>query len=77
MIATDPTVSNPRADGFSLYMNFVGDNILKSIVPKSKVLKSTIHKMFPKIAATGDSQNDNMGNFSKAKYQQVLKARIL
>lgn len=68
MMVTNPTVSNPRADGFSLYMNFVGDSILKSVVPKSKVLKSTIHKMFPKAVANGENSADNNGTFSKAKY---------
>lgn len=48
MIVNNPSVSNPRADGFSLYMNFVGDNILKSIIPKTKMIKSTIHKITPK-----------------------------
>lgn len=48
MIVNNPSMSNPRADGFSLYMNFVGDNILKQILPKAKINKSTIHKMVPK-----------------------------
>jgi len=34
---------NPRADSFSLYLNFVADNILKSILPKSK-LDNKLHK---------------------------------
>ena len=48
MLVNNPTISNPRADGFSLYMNFVGDNILKSLVPKPKMIRSTIHKVMPK-----------------------------
>ncbi len=28
---------NPRADSFSLYLNFVADTILKNILPKSKI----------------------------------------
>lgn len=28
---------NPRADAFSLYMNVVGDILLKSLVPKQKL----------------------------------------
>lgn len=32
---------NPRADSFSLYMNAVGDLILKNLVPKKKL---TINK---------------------------------
>jgi hypothetical protein len=34
MMVTNPNQSNPRADSFSLYMNFVGDAILKSLLPK-------------------------------------------
>jgi len=47
MIVSDPKMSNPRADGFSLYMNFVGDQILKSLLPKAKYTKSCIHKIIP------------------------------
>ena len=48
MLANNPTVKNPRADGFSLYMNYVGDQILKGVLPKTKMIKSTIHKVAPK-----------------------------
>lgn len=48
MVANNPSINNPRADGFSLYMNYVGDNILKNILPKSKMIKNTIHKVMPK-----------------------------
>ena len=34
---------NPRADSFSLYMNFVADTILKNIRPKGK-LDNKLHK---------------------------------
>lgn len=34
---------NPRADSFSLYLNFVADTILKNILPKSK-LDNKLHK---------------------------------
>jgi hypothetical protein len=34
---------NPRADSFSLYMNAVGDLILKSLVPKKKLTLSKEH----------------------------------
>jgi hypothetical protein len=34
MISTVPNKNNPRADSFSLYMNFVGDTILKGVLPK-------------------------------------------
>lgn len=79
MLVTNPTVANPRADGFSLYMNFVGDQILKGVLPKSKMIRSTIHKMLPKNQMSnenGGGTGDNMGTFTKAKYQQVLRARI-
>lgn len=29
---------NPRADSFSLYLNYVGTKILENILPKSKLL---------------------------------------
>ena len=34
---------NPRADSFSLYLNFVADTILKNILPKSKI-ENKLHK---------------------------------
>lgn len=46
-IVKDPNLSNPRADSFSLYMNYVGDMILRNILPKQKVIKNTVHKMLP------------------------------
>lgn len=41
--ATAASKGNPRADSFSLYLNFVADTILKSILPKSK-LDNKLHK---------------------------------
>jgi hypothetical protein len=38
---------NPRADGFSLYMNIVGDILIKNILPKDQKLKGQLHKTFP------------------------------
>lgn len=35
---------NPRADSFSLYMNIVGDLILKSLLPKTKLAIITAHQ---------------------------------
>ena len=43
-IVSNPTNLNPRADSFSLYTNFVGDQILKGILPKSVNLKLS-HKV--------------------------------
>jgi hypothetical protein len=34
---------NPRADSFSLYMNIVGDILLKNLLPKKKILASLNH----------------------------------
>jgi hypothetical protein len=36
-------VPNPRADGFSLYMNYVGSVLLKNIIPKAKLCKLQEH----------------------------------
>ena len=40
---------NPRADSFSLYMNFVADMLLKGVLPKNKIAKNSIHKVLAKI----------------------------
>lgn len=47
MTACDPKLPNPRADSFSLYMNYVGDMILKGLLPKVKLVKNTLHKIMP------------------------------
>ena len=47
MVVKDPKLSNPRADSFSLYMNYVGDMLLKGLVPKHKIVKNTTHKVMP------------------------------
>lgn len=41
--STAATKGNPRADSFSLYLNFVADTILKNILPKTK-LDNKLHK---------------------------------
>lgn len=72
MLVTNPTIANPRADGFSLYMNFVGDQILKGLLPKAKMVRSTIHKMVQKVQTGSEnvvSSEGMMGTFTKAKYQ--------
>ena len=85
MMVNNPQINNPRADGFSLYMNFVGDTILKNIIPKAKMIKSTIHKIMPKNQMTNEVQaqavtsgnaTQNNNDFNKKQYQQVLRARI-
>ena len=83
MMANNPNMKNPRADGFSLYMNFVADTILKTLLPKSKMIKNSIHKIMPKTQSIADAPPPNGGdhtavpsNFSKKQYQQVLKTRI-
>ncbi len=48
MAVSNPNMSNPRADSFSLYMNFVGGMILKSLLPKVRVgVKKDQHKIMP------------------------------
>ena len=40
----------PRANGFSLYMNIIGDILVKNILPKDKkIVKLTTHKIFPNL----------------------------
>ena len=39
----DPSL-NPRADSFSLYMNTVGEMLLKSVLPKRKMASIVNHK---------------------------------
>ena len=41
-VSKDPW-KNPRADSFSLYMNAVADIILKSLVPKRKLMQNKEH----------------------------------
>jgi hypothetical protein len=41
---------NPRADGFSLYMNIVGDILIKNILPKEVKLKGVSHRVYPMVA---------------------------
>ena len=55
MMANNPNMNNPRADGFSLYMNFVGDTILKTLLPKSKMIKNSIHKIMLKTQSIADA----------------------
>jgi hypothetical protein len=43
MILPDSSKGNPRADSFSLYLNFVADKILQGVLPKSK-LDNKLHK---------------------------------
>jgi hypothetical protein len=37
MIVSDASKPKPRADGFSLYLNFVANTVLKCILPKSQI----------------------------------------
>jgi len=37
MIIPDSGKSNPRADSFSLYLNFVANQMLSNLLPKSKL----------------------------------------
>jgi hypothetical protein len=41
--ASPGTKGNPRADSFSLYLNYVADTILKNLLPKTK-LDNKLHK---------------------------------
>jgi hypothetical protein len=43
MIIPDASKANPRADSYSLYLNFVADRILQNLLPKSK-LDNKLHK---------------------------------
>lgn len=43
MIIQDASKTNPRADSFTLYLNFVADKILTNVLPKAK-LDNKLHK---------------------------------
>ena len=43
MIIPDSNKTNPRADSFTLYLNFVANTILNNILPKGK-LDNKLHK---------------------------------
>jgi hypothetical protein len=70
MMAVNPNMNNPRADGFSLYMNFVGDTILKNSLPKQKMIKNSIHKIMPKVKAIADAPppEQQQQQFNKKQY---------
>lgn len=58
---------NPRADGFSLYMNIVGDILIKNILPKDQKLKGLSHKVFPPLdSATSFKQTSIMEKYAKS-----------
>ena len=44
LIGQKDQINNPRADSFSLYMNAVGDQLLKNLLPKKKLAANTQHK---------------------------------
>ena len=78
MIVPDATTAakgNPRADSFSLYLNFVADTILKSILPKSK-LDNKLHKTMRgerKVVTIQNPQNTNMnGSMRNSGGTQVV-----
>eukprot|EP00347_Sterkiella_histriomuscorum_P013633 403363974 len=72
MMVSNPNMTNPRADSFSLYMNFVGDQLLKNLLPKQKYAKNSIHKLIPQKKIT---QVDN-NQMSQKNYQQIVKVRL-
>lgn len=37
MVITESNKLNPRADSFSLYLNYVADKILTNLLPKTKL----------------------------------------
>lgn len=56
----DPS-KNPRADSFSLYMHTVGEVLLKSLLPKKKMLGAIAHK---------EAANPYL---KAATYEQIMK----
>jgi hypothetical protein len=58
MIAKTPSTNSARADSFSLYMNCIGDNLLKSILPKTKNNKYAVHKIAAKPIQTNNTKGD-------------------
>lgn len=44
MIIPEAGKPNPRSDSFTLYLNYVGDTILKNLLPKNR-LDSKLHKL--------------------------------
>jgi hypothetical protein len=41
-------------------MNFVGDNLLKAILPKTKITKNAIHKVLPNTKKNGSKNDANL-----------------
>jgi hypothetical protein len=50
---------NPRADSFSLYLNFVADMILKGILPKNRLMKNVVHKVLAKVKPEFNPKSSN------------------
>jgi len=51
----------------------VGDTILKTLLPKSKMIKNSIHKIMPKTKSIADApppngDHGNTSNLSKKQY---------
>lgn len=67
MTIAAPSKQNPRADSFTLYMNFVGDAVLRGLLPKKKWIKNTTHKTPILDALETDG--------ATTKYTTVLKGR--
>jgi hypothetical protein len=74
MMVSNPNMTNPRADSFSLYMNFVGDQLLKNLLPKNKYAKNSIHKMIPQRKENQNGESTNQ--LGQKNYQQVVRARL-
>ena len=81
MVIPDSTKANPRADSYSLYMNYVADKILQNILPKSK-LESRFHRIKrDKGAGTAGAQAKALkcgtgvvGGYSPSKHVTDAKA---
>lgn len=65
MIASDPKISNPRADSFSLYMGYVGDMILRGLLPKARLMKNTVHRMLPQAQTENQTKKGHVTQTNK------------
>ena len=74
----DPAL-NPRADAYSLYMNTVGEMLLKSLLPKRKMASIVSHKEVAnpwlKAATYEQLLNGDKGDKKKGKLASVLGSK--
>ena len=69
-------VQNPRADSFSLYLNYVGNKILDSILPKSKLNSKNHYIYTDKILKKRRKDEENKRKNQTAIYNVLVNGTL-